>query len=359
MPVDVLVGLQYGSEGKGKISNYLADEYDISVRVGAWQAGHTMEYKKQYYKMQTIPCQWTNLDAKMIIGAGGMIRPDILVREIEMIEAAGVEIRDRLYIDERVVIGNHDHALRESNGKMFEKIGSTQEGIGACLVDKIERKGNVQQAKQIKEELSQYATVTDTIALLDRALRISKRRVFIEGTQGCHLSVTTSKYYPKCTSRDCNVSGILSDCGLSSRYLRDTIGVLRTYPIRVAGDSGDTGGSEITWDEVTRRSGSKVPLTEQTTVTNRTRRVFDFSVEDVQEACRINSPTYLAVMFADYLNVIDHGCDDLEGLTYNTRNWIEQLSDCTDIPVGLISTGKSLECMIDERYGLPSVCKRC
>jgi adenylosuccinate synthase len=345
MPVDVLVGLQYGSEGKGKIAAHLAHEYDASVRVGAYQAGHTIHYNGKEYKMQTIPCQWINPECKIIIGAGGFIKLDILEREIKWIEDAGLDIRDRLFIDNRVTIGKIAHAQKELQEGMGDKIGSTQEGIGACLIEKIERKGQAIQAKDV-ESLQPY--VCDTIKLID-ALLSQGQNIFIEGTQGCHLSVVTSNHYPKCTSRDCNVSGILADCGISPVHVRNIIGVMRVYPIRVAGNSGDTGNAEISWETVGSRSLSRNNITERTTVTKNVRRVFEFSNDDVQEAIIINRPNIVALMFVDHINAFDYGKYGYGTLSQLSRNWIKTKEIELGIHVSLMSTGKGPDNIVDIR----------
>lgn len=346
MPVDSIVGLQYGSEGKGKISAHLADEYNACVRVGAWQAGHTLTYKGKHYKMQTIPCQWTNPNIIIVIGAGGMIRADILEKEIKMIEEAGItDIRSRLFIDSRVTVGEHRHAEAESQKGMFQKIGSTQEGIGACTVEKIQRQGKVRKAHEVPE-LKQFAKICDTIPIINAHAMSGK--VCIEGTQGCHLSLTTSHHYPKCTSRDCNVSGFFSDCGISPKLAGDIWGVMRVYPIRVAGNSGDTGADEIDWDIVCERSGLD-SVNERTTVTNRVRRVFEFSKTDIWEALNINQPNKFALMFADYLFKGNIGATSYSELSPESQQWIEDVEDHFGIKFDLISTGKSPQAMIDRR----------
>ena len=349
--VDILVGMQYGSEGKGKIAAHLANEYDMSVRVGAYQAGHTITYNGKDYKMQCIPCQWVNPDCKIVIGAGGFIRLDILAREIKWIEDAGLNIKERLFIDERVTIGEPRHAAEEgadNDNNMFNAIGSTQEGVGAALIEKIERKGGARQAKDISSELFEDGIrVVDTIKLLNK-WNNEGNKIFIEGTQGCHLSLVTSHHYPKCTSRDCNVSGILADCGLSPRVVNDIIGVVRTYPIRVAGPSGDTGGQELSWGVVSQRCGANV--TEQTTVTRRTRRVFEFSYDDIREAIDINRPTQYALMFADYLNMDDRGVNSWCNLSQRSHDEIVRIENSLGINFDLVSTGPGPEDIIDRRY---------
>ena len=344
MPVDVLVGLQYGSEGKGKISRYLADEYSISVRVGGWQSGHTFEYKGKIYRMRQLPCQWTNSNIKIVIGAGALINLDVLNSEIELIEKDGYEIRNRLYIDKRaIVIRNNDCAEVEKNNSMFRKIGSTQEEVGEALIRKIKRDGEVTQAKYCPEL---YNYNIDTIEMINE-YHEKGLNIFIEGNQGSHLSIITSNYYPYCTSSDCNISGILSSCGLSPFVVRNVIGVMRTYPIRVAGNSGNTGGKEISWEDITSRSCSLIPITEFTTVTNRIRRVFEFSNKDVLQSMMINKPNIIALNFIDYIDVSNK--DEkitIANLTRETVKYILKKEQDLNINIHYIGTGQNNDSMI-------------
>ena len=351
--VDVVIGMQYGSEGKGKMAAWLAEneDYYASVRVGAWQAGHTVYYDGKKFKMQSIPCGWIDKHQMLVIGAGALINKEILMREILMIEEAGLNVRDRLIIDYRAVVGNGQHSQKERDDKMFEKIGSTQEGIGACRVDKINRNGG---ALRVADDATWFeeigASIEDTVSLLHH-WSVQHKPVLLEGTQGSHLSITTSKYYPQCTSCDPNVAGILSEAGMAPATVRDIYGVLRTYPIRVAGNSGDTGNKEIDWDMVTKRSGSPVSLVERTTVTDRVRRVFEFSPEDVVEALKINCPTKLCLTFADYINYKDYKIRDIEDLSGRTLARVHDIEKMLDQRIDFISTGPGNEDMVEAKGG--------
>ncbi len=346
MPIDILVGLQYGSEGKGKISAYLSKEYDVSVRVGGWQSGHTFEHKGKLYKMRQLPCQWINPDVKIVLGAGSLINLDVLESEIKLIENDGFDIRNRLYIDKRAIIISGDgFGNIEKRRRMFEKIGSTQEGVGEALIRKIQRNNDIFQVKHYNE-LSDYSV--DTIELLNDYISYNKN-ILIEGSQGSHLSIVTSNHYPYCTSMDCNASGILSNCGLSPHNIRNIIGVMRTYPIRVAGNSGNTGGKEITWSDVSMRSGSSKFITEKTTVTNRTRRIFEFSNEDILQSIMINKPNIVALNFIDYIDTSDHDVRFFTKLSRETVKYILHKKQDLGIDIQLIGTGQSNNSIIDLR----------
>jgi len=344
MPIDILVGLQYGSEGKGKISAYLAGEYDVSVRVGGWQSGHTLEHKGKIYKMKQLPCQWTNPHIKIVIGAGALINLKVLNDEIDLLEKEGYEIRNRLYIDKRAIVTNNGEGFSniEKNHRMFEKIGSTQEGVGEALIRKIQRNNDIFQANKCSELKD---CVVDTIQMINEC-NLKGLNVFIESSQGSHLSIVTSNHYPYCTSMDCNVSGTLSSCGLSPFDVRDVIGVMRTYPIRVAGNSGNTGEKEITWNEITKRSGSKTHITEYTTVTNRIRRVFEFSNEDVLQSIMINKPNIIALNFIDYIDALDCDIRFFSELSRETAKYILRKEQDLDVSIRLIGTGQSNKSII-------------
>lgn len=343
MPLDVLIGLQYGSEGKGKVSAYLADEYDISVRVGGWQAGHIIEHKGKIYKMRQIPCQWVNPHIKLVLGAGALVNLNVLNSEIKVLEDDGYFIRNRLYIDKRaIIIDNDECAAQEASKGMFNSIGSTQEGVGEALIRKIKRDDSVFQAKDslIHGMVDSFDNVIDTIKMLNK-YHEEGLNIFIEGTQGSHLSIVTSNHYPYCTSIDCNVSGIISSCGLSPFVVRNIIGVMRTYPIRVAGNSGNTGGKEITWNEVTKRSGSKTNITENTTITNRIRRVFEFSNDDVLQSIMINKPNMIALNFVDYIDASDKDVRFFHELTRETVKYILKKEQDLNINIHYIGTGQN------------------
>lgn len=332
--VDVLVGLQFGSEGKGKVVSCIADHYKGSVRVGAPNAGHSIEFQGNIYKMQTIPCAWTNPNCKLYIGAGGMVNLDILQRELLKIP---LTVGNRLMIDINTTIVTHEDAEQEISDKLYESIGSTTEGIGEAQSKKVLRRSDKHIAMNIASLQQYLGSVSKELNnMIDRG-----ERILIEGTQGFGLSLNHG-YYPYVTSRDVIASSMLSDCGLAPSVVNNVIGVMRTYPIRVHGNSGPMGAEELTWQDVANESGYNT-LEERTTVTNRVRRVSRINWDMLQAAVRANRCTSLVITFMDYLDHNDRGCTHFELLSQKGRNFVYEVERRLQVPVKMLSTGPNVK----------------
>ena len=304
MKIDIVLDLSFGSSAKGHVIEDLVKvrKYSHSIRTGATNAGHTLSYKGKMYSVQTIPCAWVDPNIKLVLGAGCFIQKSILEKEICMInKATGMDVRDRLYIDYRATILEDQDIQSENDGEgMNKEMGSTAHGCGAILIRKLWRGHNHEIPHRMESE-KEYCEkmglkVVDTIEMLDE----EDATILLEGTQGTMLSIHTTPYYPYCTTRECTASGYLAECGFSPFDVRDIIGVIRSFPIRVHGNSGDTSGEELTWDQVSQIAGREI-VPERTTVTKLVRRIFTFGDKDFEHAVRINKPTKLALSFADYL----------------------------------------------------------
>lgn len=334
--VDVIIGMQFGSEGKGKIAALLAKKYAGAVRVGAPNAGHSIIHNGTLYKMRSIPCTWINPFCKLYIGAGGLINLDVLSAELTMLAGQGIE--ERLGIDINAGIVTHEDIEAEEKAKMYEGIGSTCEGIGEAMARKILRRNSPHTAKDIK---ALQPFLTDVSAELN-ALVDRNQRVLVEGTQGFGLSLNHG-YYPYVTSRDVLASTLLGESGLAPSIVGGVIGVMRTYPIRVHGNSGPMGAEELTWEQVGIESGYGSSLVERTTVTGRIRRVSRINWDLLRASVRINRPTEIALTFADYINCEDRGKSDWEALTEKTRAWVIAAERELNVPITIISTGPNPE----------------
>jgi len=145
MPVDVILGLQWGDEGKGKIVDFLADQYEVVCRFqGGPNAGHTLYINGTKYVLHTIPSGIFRTNVQNVIGNGVVIDPTTLVKEIDQIKHAVPDLHDRLLVSHKahLILPSHrwiDLASETSKGK--EKIGSTLRGIGPCYMDKTGRNG--------------------------------------------------------------------------------------------------------------------------------------------------------------------------------------------------------------------------
>lgn len=303
MPADSIIGLQYGSEGKGNIAAALAPLYDGAVRVGAPNAGHTIIKNDKVYKMRQIPCAWVNPKCRLFIGPGGLINEEVLAHELYELPES---VPHRLRIDRNAGVVTPDHIKEETDQKFNERIGSTSEGIGVAQALKVRRVLGI-----AVENANLAAYITD-VAREINAMIDEGQNIQIEGTQGFGLCLNHGTY-PFCTSRDILAASLLSDVGLAPSVNRFVFGVMRTYPIRVAGNSGPMGAPELTWDVVAKRAGYD-SIEERTTVTKRIRRVSEIDWELLSKAVMLNRPTGIFVTFADYLDAKLKGINDWDVL---------------------------------------------
>lgn len=335
--VDVLVGLQLGSEGKGRIAQLLAHKYRAAVRVGAPNAGHSIWHRGILYKMRTIPCAWINEQCELYIGAGGMINMGVLADELKLVPTA----THRLHIDVNAAIVNEGQAHAELRLGMFEKIGSTTEGVGQATAAKMLRQQGESVIAKSMKELQPW--LCGTSSLLNQHIDRNEL-IMIEGTQGYGLSLNHG-YYPYVTSRDVLASSMLSDCGLAPSVVRSVIGVMRTFPIRVAGNSGPMGAEELTWEDMRRISGapSDVDLTERTTVTKRIRRISHMNWDMLEAAVKANRCDEIAITFMDYVSYEDREKSSWKELSDKGREFVKMASMRLQTPVTILSTGPKPE----------------
>lgn len=365
--VDVLVGGEYGSEGKGHVASYLAREYDILVRVGGPNAGHKVFSPP--YTFHQLPSGTNACEAKLLLGPGSVMRVDILLKEIGDCQVDA----NRLSIDPQAMIIEGDD--REGEAQLIKDIASTGQGVGwatarriigrggyAVLEDTVKRNASkkkrqlgdirVRLAKDIKE-LRPF--IRSTSEELEKAFS-SRKKIFLEGTQGTGLSLYHGMY-PHVTSRDTTVAGCLAEAGISPSRVRKVIMVCRTYPIRVgnAPASGKTSGpmsQEITLKEISRRSG--IPLrelnkTERTSTTNRERRISEFDWSLIRKAASLNAPSDISLSFVDYIDIANRQARRFEQLTEDTIRFIEEVERVTSAPVSLITTRFHSRSIIDRR----------
>ena len=295
MPVSIVVGGQFGSEGKGKVAAWLAGSMGaaLAVRCGGSNAGHTVygaSGEKRVFRH--LPTACINGASRCALAAGSYI--DLAVLDAEIAQS-GIG-SDRLSIDPQAVIITADDIDAEQCGGLAGAIGSTASGTGAAVMKRLSRNRDVTFAEDIPA-LAPY--IRDTKTLFDEALR-GGERVIIEGTQGYGLSAIHSEHYPFVTARDTTAAGFLSECGISPLYVDDICLVIRAFPIRVAGNSGPL-PNEISWDTIAEEAGlDEVPM-EYTSVTGKIRRVARFDPEIVRQSIAANSPTRIVLNHVDYI----------------------------------------------------------
>lgn len=298
----VLVGGQYGSEGKGAVAAHVANDYGVHVRVGSPNAGHTIWWRDEKHVMQSIPCGWINPNAKIVIGRGALLNMKQFMKELVHILTYYPDFMKRLYIDPEAGILDEKFHQQEggTEGEMHRRIGSTGEGVGPARVARINRDpAQFRQFKNVAEEYGLEQCLCENTPKMLADLQDKGINILIEGTQGSGLSLLHS-HYPYCTSIDTNAAGIISEVGIAPSRVTDVLMVVRTYPIRVAGNSGYMKG-EITWEELNRRMGIEIQP-EKTTVTKKVRRIAEWDDELFEQSCLLNAPTEIALTFADYID---------------------------------------------------------
>ncbi|MCT7594869.1 adenylosuccinate synthetase [Aliarcobacter butzleri] len=292
MSITIVVGGQYGGEGKGKVTYNIAQERNIkiTVRIGGTNSGHTIVTdENNKFILRQLPTTAIIPHSISVLSAGSYIDLSILKKEIEL---TGIS-QKQLFIDQNAMIITQEDKDNELKNNLRESIGSTASGTGASVIRRISRDKKNLLARDI-EELKPY--IIDSKKFLYEQIQ-KKQKILIEGTQGYGLSLLHSPHYPYCTSRDTTAAGFLAEIGLSPFDVEDIILTIRTYPIRVEGNSGEL-KNEINWE--------RLKLTpEFTSVTKKTRRIGEFDLEIVSRAIMSNRPTTIVLNHLDYIEEKD------------------------------------------------------
>jgi adenylosuccinate synthase len=342
-----LVGGQFGSEGKGVIVAYIADRYNVHVRTGGTNAGHTFMHQGVKRVMQTVPCGWVNPNAILVIGRGGLIEMDILKREVNEILEIDPYFTHRLIVDSRCGVISQWHMDEEGGvqGELHQRIGSTGKGVGAARRDRLMRDPLkfLTVAEYIKQEgdvefsdgskLSQCLH-DDTPRYLQQQRNLGQD-ILLEGTQGSGLDLIHGQW-PYVTSNGTNAAQMAADAGIPPQHVDQVMLVCRTYPIRVAGNSGDL-KDEVTWDQLSELIGETV--VEKTTVTKKVRRVGRWDEDLVDQSVLLNAPTSIAITFMDYISPQDRGKTLEHELSQTARAFIDYVEARFGTPVSLVGTG--------------------
>jgi adenylosuccinate synthase len=346
--VDVIIGGQYGSEGKGNIAYYLAGEYDLLVRVGGPNAGHKVPTTPVYTHRLLPSGTLANPDARLLIGPGATLDIPQLLKEIAEcgIEAGG------LFIDPQAMIIEDADIQAEKN--LVTAIGSTGKGGGAAAARRITGRHGADPPVRLARDVPELsAYIRPAAEVLNEAYR-DGHRILLEGTQGTALSSYHGSY-PYVTSRDTTTAGCLAEAGIAWSRVHSVIMVCRTYPIRVMSPAEATSGpmkQELSWEVISQRSG--VPIgqlldTERGSVSLTQRRVAEFDWELLRSAAELNGATEIALTFADYLDRKNQDARRYDQLQPETILFIEEIERVAGAPVTLIGTRFDARSVIDRR----------
>lgn len=330
----LVVGGFFGDEGKGKIVAYmaLAKKYRYAVRTGAVNAGHTVVYEGRRYKLRTIPSAFVNRETRLLIPPGALVKADVFFKEVSEL---GVE--DRVCVDYRTGIIEDVHVERERRDSVLASIGSTFQGVGAAMSDRVLRR--LRLASDV-ELFRKY--LCDVPSLINSALDAGEK-VIVEGTQGTFLSLYHGTY-PYVTSRDTIAAALLSEVGVGPKRVSEVVVVFKAYVTRVG--EGPLEG-EIPVEEAVKRG-----WVEYGTVTGRPRRVAPFNVELAKRAVMLNSATQVAITKIDALFPSARGVRRWEELPVEARRWVEEIENSLRIPVTLIGTGEEVMDIVDRTFDM-------
>jgi adenylosuccinate synthase len=330
MPISVVVGGQFGSEGKGKVTHHLAAERDAAavIRVGGPNSGHTSIGPGGTPEvLQQLPMAALLEHPHCLIGPGSYVDPQILLAEIERFDIDP----GRIIVDYRAMVLTDEHRGAEAAGDLGARIGSTNSGTGAAVARRVSRSA----ADDLAFHNAKLRPFLGDTATRARELLREARRVIVEGTQGFGLSLLHSPHYPFVTSRDTSAAGALSEAGLSPLDVDEVALVLRSFPIRVAGSSGPFDAEEIDWETVAREGGLDQVPEELSSVTRRTRRVARFSPGIVRAAIEVNAPSRI---FLNHIDYVDGHCGS-GAITDSAQGFIESIEDSIGAKIDMVGFG--------------------
>ncbi len=324
----IVVGGQYGDEGKGKILSHLAlaDNPQVIARGGVGpNAGHKILWKGTTYGLRMIPCGFVNEKARLLVGAGVLVNPEVFLKEVDLTKS-----KDRAGIDRRAtaILPKHLEADRSENSK---KIGTTGTGCGPAAADRVTRTATL--VSEIPE-LKPY--LTDVVKEVNEA-----KDVLVEGTQGFMLSLLYGTY-PFVTSKDTSASTQAADVGLGPTSIDEVVMVIKSYTTRVGNGPFP---EEITVDEAV-----KLGFQEYGTVTGRPRRTSkNLHYDDLRLAATINGATQIAITKIDVRFPGNAGVRKYENLTQQAKDFVKEVEKELHVPVTMIGTGPDAEDIVDLR----------
>jgi len=365
----VVVGAQWGDEGKGKVIDYLSGEADLVARFqGGDNAGHTVVYGANIFKLHHVPSGILNSGTICLLGNGMVINPLVLIKELEELEKRGIKTTNLRISGKAHLIMAYHQALDDENEKSLgdKKIGTTGRGIGPAYADKVLRRG-IRAGDMISPDRFQ-ACLSEVLPLQNRILReiyghpgydlieltdlyrpalerlgplvtdvalllseqlTGGKKVLFEGAQGALLDIDHGTY-PYVTSSSTVAAAAASGTGLGPHHLKNVLGVVKAYATRVGEGPFPSEDSSEAGDQLRERGN------EYGTTTGRPRRCGWFDAVIARYAARINGLTGLAVTKLDVLSgmellkmAVSYRCREKD--TVNFPLSLEELAQCTPV----------------------------
>jgi adenylosuccinate synthase len=338
MPLNVILDGFHGDGGKGVLNSYLVleDNAAANIKSKGPSAGHTTTYNGNVYKLRMVPTGFPNPDTQLLMCVGSVVDPNIVLRELDMLEP--YDVKKRFFIDEDAT------AIRlgdiEKEAELKDRIGSVQTGYSVALGRRVTRQPAEEVLIKYVPELKQY---TEGIRVDDIAndLLDDEKMVIIEGSHGMGICNFLGREYPNCNAYPNGASALLSDVGIGPKRVDDITLVLKSYVTKVG--EGFLRG-ELSRDEVIGRGWN-----ERATVSGRDRRAAEFDDEMAKNSARKNTATQLAITCLDKLFKETAHMRDYDSLPREAKEWLEEREDAVGVPITLIKTGPNVYDIIDVR----------
>ncbi len=395
-PVCAVIGSQWGDEGKGKIIDILASEYDIVARAcGGANAGHTIVVDGKKHVFRLLPSGCLQKNVQVVLGSGMVIHLPTLLEEIDLLAQCGIDITKRLHIsrEAHILFDYHkevDAAMEDMREKASgQAIGTTKRGIGPAYMDKaarsgirLERLGDdlqselTMRAKSVKQSHNVAVNIESELKNLTMALdRIGsrivntvhylheanekKKSLLIEGAQATLLDIDHGTY-PYVTSSSTTLAGALQGLGIAPMLVSSCIGVAKAYCTRVGSGDFPAEAEGETAKRLRDRGG------EYGSVTGRPRRTGWLSIDDLKFSAKLNGFTHWNITKLDVLDREDSipvringsmvefsgwktstaGIRDWKELPDQAKTYVERIEKETCIPVSFVGTGQNREDMV-------------
>ncbi|MCQ2594934.1 MAG: adenylosuccinate synthase [Treponemataceae bacterium] len=314
----VVIGAQWGDEGKGKIVDYLADEAQIVVRyAGGANAGHTIVIGDQQYALHLVPSGILYPEKKVYLGMGMVIDPEALFEELKMLSDRGIKWEGRVFISDRahIVLPRYRKMDKERDAARKRPIGTTGRGIGTTYSMKSERDGIRLADLEWEEKLAEFEP--EDLEFINKykdkllAMRVDitaemyknkNANVLLEGAQGALLDIDTGTYPYVSSGMSCS-AGAAVGAGIGPRSLDRVLGVFKAYSTRVGNGPMPTEFDESTQSELykfVRDTGREYGVT-----TGRPRRCGYLDLVALRYACRTNSIDELVLTHLDIYDTLD------------------------------------------------------
>jgi len=372
--VDCVIGLQMGDEGKGKIVDYLAKNYDVIARFsGGDNAGHTIYKDTEKIVLHLIPSGILNPNIINIIGNGVVINPIAFKQEVEMLQSHGIDVKSRLIISDKAHIITPLHKAWDAYNESqlgSNKIGSTLKGIGPCYTDKVARKGlrvsdifkpdfqllgikwnntiglpfecpNLKEFFEACKFLKEFR-IEQTEILINKLLKEGKE-ILAEGAQATGLDIDFGSY-PYVTSSVTTTAGVCQGLGVAPNKIGTVYGVIKAYTTRVGNGPFITELFDETGEEICKRGN------EYGSTTGRKRRCGWLNLDEVNYNAMLCGVDKLVITKSDVLTGFEEikvysndnletikGWSDINSIEFD--NFLSLVEKNTGIPVTIVSCG--------------------